>query len=77
MAFSMLDVNSEVVSKTSHASYHMTDPFRGMELCWFYLLVSKLMDFFQIFMKQAKLSYFSARYFTQIEQITSTLFDGQ
>ena len=70
MAFSMLDVNSEIVNKTSHASYHMTDPFCGMELCWFYLLVSKLMDFFQIFMKQVKLSYFSARYFMQIEQIT-------
>ena len=70
MAFSMIEVNSEIVNKTSHASYHMTDLFRGMELCWFYLLVSKLMDFFQIFMKQTKLSYFSARYFTQIEQIT-------
>ena len=69
MAFPMLDVNSEISNKTSRASYRMADPLRGVGLCWFYLLVFKLMDVFQIFMKQVKLSYFSGRYFIQIEEI--------
>ena len=57
MAFSVLDVNSKLVSKTCYASYYMTDPSHAMGFCWFHLLILKLMDVFQSFMKGSSLNF--------------------